>query len=134
MLAEMVFEGYRPQSTHLGLIADLAQQDGQRQQDLAIATVKDKATVARALHQLEEEAFVERRVDPYDRRQRRIYLTPRGARLWSYADDFSRRFLGRVTGDVTEADLRNCLRVLRRVHGTLHQQLTTPSVSPQPHE
>ncbi|MEO0731527.1 MAG: hypothetical protein AAFZ52_01735, partial [Bacteroidota bacterium] len=53
LLAGIEFEGYQPHGSHMGLLADLIDNDGQRQQDLAISTIKDKGTVARALASLE---------------------------------------------------------------------------------
>ncbi len=129
MLEEMEFEGFRPQGTHLGLIADLAQLDGQRQQDLAIATIKDKGTIARALSQLEEAGFLQRRRDEADRRQKRIYLTERGRRLWQFTNEMASCVLARATAEVTATEMATCLRVLQHVHHNLHQQLTTRPIN-----
>ncbi|MEL7222722.1 MAG: MarR family transcriptional regulator [Bacteroidota bacterium] len=63
---------------HVGILHDLLLNNGTRQQDLAISSVKDKATIARSVKFLETEGMVERTTDPHDRRTKRIYITTKG--------------------------------------------------------
>lgn len=119
-----------PQSTQLGLLADLVEEDGIRQQDLAISTIKDKGTVARALSGLEEGGMIRREVDPRDRRQKRIFLTTKGQRMWNFAQCNSDRTLGSATQDINPQDFKTCIDVLQRVYQNLHQQLSTDQSLP----
>lgn len=126
LLEQMEFEGFLPQSTHMGLLADLVDKDGLRQQDLALATIKDKGTVARAISCLEKGDLLRREVDVSDRRQKRIYLTDKGRRMWAYAESNTERALTSATRGISTEDYDRCIDVLQRVYQNLHQQLSIP--------
>jgi len=122
----MEFEKFRPQGTHMGLLSDIVLADGQRQQDLAISTIKDKGTVARSLKQLETAGIIKRTVDPEDRRQKRIHLTEKGGRLWAYAHDHAAHAMDCAQRDIPDEDLALCTSVLEKIYNNLHQQLSSP--------
>jgi DNA-binding MarR family transcriptional regulator len=126
MLERMEFEKFRPQGTHMGLLSDIVLADGQRQQDLAISTIKDKGTVARSLKQLETAGIIKRTVDPEDRRQKRIHLTEKGGRLWAYAHDHAAHAMDCAQRDIPDEDLALCTSVLEKIYNNLHQQLSSP--------
>jgi DNA-binding MarR family transcriptional regulator len=126
MLERMEFEKFRPQGTHMGLLSDIVLADGQRQQDLAISTIKDKGTVARSLKQLETAGIIKRTVDPEDRRQKRIHLTEKGGRLWAYAHDHAAHAMNCAQRDIPDEDLALCTSVLEKIYNNLHQQLSSP--------
>lgn len=126
LLERMEFEGFLPQSTHMGLVADLVGNNGLRQQDLAISMIKDKGTVARALKQLESAGIIRREVDLEDRRQKRIHLTAKGERMWCFAQENSSEAMGTATQDISEDDFDVCINVLKQVYQNLHQQLSIP--------
>jgi DNA-binding MarR family transcriptional regulator len=126
MLERMEFEKFRPQGTHMGLLSDIVLADGQRQQDLAISTIKDKGTVARSLKQLETAGIIKRTVDPEDRRQKRIHLTEKGGRLWAYAHDHAAYAMNCAQRDIPDEDLALCTSVLEKIYNNLHQQLSSP--------
>ena len=116
------FEGFQPQSTHVGLLADLHVRDGQRQQDLAITGVKDKATVARAIVQLLDAGFITREQDTVDRRQKLIHLTDKGTRMW---EEIKSRLLD-VTPELIDGidpeKLAICQDVLSQLYLRLHDR------------
>ena len=126
LLDRMEFEEFLPQNTHMGLLADLMTRDGMRQQDLAISTIKDKGTVARALKQLETAGFVLREVDPEDRRQKRIYLTEKARQLWAYVHSHADKAICCAQKDISPEELAVCTSVLNKIYHNLHQQLSTP--------
>lgn len=126
LLEQMEFEGFLPQSTHMGLVADLMEKDGVRQQDLAISTIKDKGTVARALGGLERALIIRREIDTTDRRQKRIYLTDKGQRMCQYAKLSADRTIASATKSITPEDITTCIDVLQRVYANLYEQLSTP--------
>jgi DNA-binding MarR family transcriptional regulator len=128
LLEQMEFENFMPQSTHMGLLADLVENDGLRQQDLAISTIKNKGTVARGLNGLEKSGFIRREVDVKDRRQKRIYLTDKGLRMWKFAECKSNHTMKIATKDIPQEDFNTCIDVLQRVYLNLHQQLSTPNI------
>ena len=120
LLQDMEFEGFRPQPTHIGLIADLVERDGLRQQDLAIATIKDKATVARAIKQLEEAGMLRRTVDPDDRRQKTITLTAKAHRLYDHVRRHADDLLADAQRGVDPAELAVCTSVLHQLYHNLY--------------
>lgn len=122
----MEFEEFLPQSTHMGLLADLITGDCKRQQDLAISTIKDKGTVARSLKQLEESGIIVRTVDAEDRRQKLIHLTEKGRRLWDYARDHADHAMCQAGKDISPEELAVCTNVLNKIYHNLHQQLSAP--------
>jgi DNA-binding MarR family transcriptional regulator len=56
-------------------------QDGQIHQQLAERTYKDKAAITRLVTGLEERGLITRRVGSDDHRQKRIFITRRGAHI-----------------------------------------------------
>lgn len=56
-------------------------QDGQVQQQLAERTFKSKGVIARILHSMEKQNLVMRLDNDQDRRQKEIYITPKGKEL-----------------------------------------------------
>ncbi|MDP1627559.1 MarR family winged helix-turn-helix transcriptional regulator [Parvibaculum sp.] len=57
------------------VFAELRQQDGVTQTELADLVMMEKAPLGRLLDRMEELRLIERRPDPADRRVRRVYLT-----------------------------------------------------------
>jgi DNA-binding MarR family transcriptional regulator len=126
MLEYMEFEGFLPLGTHMGLLSDIVLADGQRQQDLAISTIKDKGTVARSLKQLETAGIINRTVDAEDRRQKRIHITAKGLRLWEYARSHAGHAMDCAQKGIPDEDLTLCTTVLEKIYDNLHQQLSSP--------
>lgn len=123
-------DGWHPQGTHLGIMADLLNGDGVRQQDLAISAIKDKGTIARSLGVLEREGFVAREIDSKDRRQKLIYLTDKG---WMLHNKVMPTLLGRMqaqTQSIDPAELQICLKVLLHLYEQLQKTLASNN-SPQ---
>jgi len=112
LLERMEFEEFLPQSTHMGLLAELVTGESQRQQDLAISTIKDKGTVARSLKQLEESGIILRTVDAEDRRQKLIHLTEKGRRLWEYTRSHADHAICQAGKNIPAEELAVCTSVL----------------------
>jgi DNA-binding MarR family transcriptional regulator len=70
--------------------------------------------------------MIRREVDASDRRQKRIYLTERGQRLWEYTRQNADRTLASATKNIQPEELTLCIDVLQRVYANLHQQLSIP--------
>lgn len=107
-------------ATQIGLLADLWIEDGQRQQDLAIATIKDKGTVARAIQALEKQGMIRREGDPDDRRNKRIFLTPPGAAFHQRLKPLAAVTEQEATNGIAPEDLATCREVLERIYHNLH--------------
>lgn len=106
---------------HMGVIADLCQQDGVRQQDLAMSSIKDKATITRSVNFLEQEGLVMRTPDPTDRRTKRIYITAKGRQVYQKMLPLGHEILTQAQQDVGAEELANCQRVLQQMYNNLNQ-------------
>ncbi|MCB0584672.1 MAG: MarR family transcriptional regulator [Phaeodactylibacter sp.] len=106
---------------HMGILVELWAQDGLRQQDLAVSTIKDKATIARTLDHLEEENIVVRVPDPADKRNKRIYLTHKGKKLHQQIWPHAESVLKEVLEDIEQKDLETCKKVLEQIYHKLNQ-------------
>ncbi|MEL6357398.1 MAG: MarR family transcriptional regulator [Bacteroidota bacterium] len=125
-LEDMEFEGWKPRGTHMAILADLYIKDGQRQQDLAISSIKDKGTIARGLNALEKEEFVVRETNPSDRRNKLIFLTDKALRFEKYFNPILIRVMQEAARDIAPKDLAVCTEVLQRIYQNLQNQLTIP--------
>ena len=106
---------------HMGILADLYQQDGVRQQDLAMSSIKDKATITRSVRFLEKEELVIRTDDPTDRRTKRIYITTKGRQLYQKMLPIGHTILEKAKEGIDPADLATCRRVLEKMYGNLNK-------------
>ena len=122
VLGGFEFDGFSPQGTHVGLLADLTVRDGQRQQDLAITGVKDKATVARAIVQLLDAGFITRKQDTVDRRQKLIFITDKGQKMWGQVRERMRALTPELVSDVDPEKLSICQEVLTDMYLKLHER------------
>lgn len=59
----------------------LLRKDGISQEELSHILMIDKATTARALAKLEKEGYVQRKIDPKDRRAYRIFVTDKAKEM-----------------------------------------------------
>lgn len=111
--------------TKMGVMVDLWMKDGVRQQDLAVATIKDKGTIARALAQLEQHNLLVRVPDENDKRNKRIYLTHKGKALKQELIPHAKAATEDACVGIPEEDLTTCKRVLVQMYHNLNKQLHT---------
>ncbi len=100
------------------------QADGQTQQELAISTIKDKGTVARALTGLEKAGLVRREHDIRDGRNKRIFLTDEGRSFIEGMLPVLKGTAHDATQGVDPADLKICLATLHHIYHNLHAILS----------
>lgn len=65
----------------LQIISSLWDKQGISQQFLAEKTAKDKACMTNLIGNLEKKGWIVRKLDPNDRRNRLVYLTPEGIKI-----------------------------------------------------
>lgn len=107
------------QPSHIGVLVDLWMQDGVCQQDLAVATIKDKGTITRVLNFLEQENLVVRVPDRNDKRNKLIYLTHKGKELKHQLLPYAHQAICGATVGISEEELRICKDVLGKVYKNL---------------
>ncbi|GAB5551665.1 MAG: MarR family winged helix-turn-helix transcriptional regulator [Saprospiraceae bacterium] len=105
---------------HMGVLSDLWQQDGVRQQDLAVALIKDKATIARTIQFLEQKNILVRVADQQDKRNKRIYLTHKGKSLQEKLIPHAADTVEEATAEIAPEDLKICIQVLNRIYKNLN--------------
>lgn len=116
--------------THMGVLVDLWMNDGVRQQDLAVATIKDKATIARALAQMEQQSLIVRIADHNDKRNKRIYLTQKGKMIKEELVLHNGEVMKEACHGIAEEELDVCKKVLAKIYHNLNKRLQTqPNVS-----
>lgn len=80
----------------LQVLSCLWREQGVIQQLLAEHTFKSKASLSSLMNTLEKRGYIERRTEPSDRRNKRVYLTPEGEQCWRrilpILDDLYARF------------------------------------------
>jgi|APTNR8051073442_1049403.scaffolds.fasta_scaffold01496_3 DNA-binding MarR family transcriptional regulator len=110
-------------STHMGILVDLWMEDGLRQQDLVSSVIKDKGTIARALENLEKQGIVTRETDEADRRNKLIYLTPKGRKLKTVMLPHALAAMEEVLVNIPPEEVAICKKVLQRMYKRLTQKL-----------
>ncbi|WP_197494080.1 MarR family winged helix-turn-helix transcriptional regulator [Lewinella sp. 4G2] len=115
-MERITFDKFEAQGPHIGLLADLSAQSPQRQQDLAITTVKDKATITRAVQQMENAGLITRVPDTIDRRQKMISITKQGRKFWQHAQEEMQTVLEKATESIDPEKLAICNEVLFSIY------------------
>jgi MarR family transcriptional regulator for hemolysin len=104
-------------STAWGLINIHRLGDGARQITVAEAMGIEGPSFVRLLDQLCAAGLVERREDRADRRAKTLHLTPQGADLAERVEVLLHDVRREILANVSDADLKACLRVLRAIEG-----------------
>ena len=77
------------------------------------------ATITHHIDRLEREGLVQRRLDPSDRRVRRLELTPAGEELHTRLLRAAAEFDGKLNAGLGERDIATLHRVLARIQANL---------------
>lgn len=106
-----------------GILADLWNKDGVKQQDLAISIVKDKATIARALELMEKQNIIVRIVDEKDKRNKKIFLTHKGMHLQHKLMNMDKTINSEATKSLTKEEIETSKKVLKKMYQNLKETL-----------
>ena len=110
--------------THcIGILADLWEQDGVIQQDLAISIVKDKATIARALELMEKKNIIVRIKDEKDKRNKKIFLTYKGNQLQNQVMSHGDAVIKEAKKGISKEEMAHCLNTLEKIYHNLKDKL-----------
>ena len=111
-------------------LVHLARHEGISQTTLSELTDLEPMNLVRILDRMEEEGWVERRVDPGDRRARCLHLTPKAKplvdQIWQLADLTRAEAFGDLSRQQTEA-LVEMLSLVHANLGRLEPIGTTPA-------
>jgi len=97
----------------------LWKQDGLSQQELCIATFRDKPSITRLVDNLEKLKLVKRVPSKEDRRINLIYLSDMAVTLRDQTMEMANQTLNEALGGVTQEEIEMCKSVLQRVYDNL---------------
>lgn len=104
------------------VLARLARHPGISQTELAGIVEVEPMTVARLIDRLETRGLVERRLDPHDRRLRRLHLTPKAEPLLDEIDSLRASLNAVVTEGLDPSSLACVSETLRRMKANLVEE------------
>lgn len=106
----------------LQILSYLSHKEGTNQQEIANATVKDKASLTYLIDNLTRRELVYRQEDEQDRRNKLIFLTPKAKLLLSetllpYLDEM----YVKVTQGLSNEDIEGVIKVIRTMTANLKE-------------
>ena len=87
---------------------------------------KDKSAVLRQVDLFEQRGWVERKIDPNDRRRKRLLLTPAGEEVLARGRGVMEMVFGHACEGIPTADIAICVRVLTQL-----RERVMPLLQPQ---
>lgn len=97
----------------------LWKEDGISQQDLCMATFRDKPSMTRLVDNLEKSGLVQRVASKSDRRKNLIYLTPKAQELQDTCYGFAEQTVSEALAGVGDDKIEICKEVLKIVYENL---------------
>lgn len=101
---------------HFGILDFLLTNSKAVQTDLANHFAKDKSAMLRQLDEMERAGWIEREMDPRDRRRKNLVVTKAGMEIHRKVDKLRNRAFTHVLEGVSEKDLAACLKVMRAMN------------------
>ena len=105
----------------LQIIVHLWENDGVNQQEIANATLKDKASLTYLIDNLTRRELVYRQEDTNDRRNKLIFLTPQGWQLKEVILPWVEDMCVAANAGIPTYDFEKAMRVLRQVINNLKE-------------
>lgn len=90
-------------------------QDGRNQEEISEKLKIDKGTTARALKKLEEQGFITRVKDEYDKRSNKVYLTDKAKEIRENVFDVLRDWNNMISKSLTEEEEETMEKLLEKV-------------------
>lgn len=102
-----------------GVLAQVWNQGGSSQDELARFACVEKSSMSRVLAGLERKGLLERRPDPDDARRKNVFSTPAADAIKERCRDVVQDVLDQALRDVSPQDRATCLNVLAMVKQTM---------------
>lgn len=100
---------------HHSFLLAIGGHQGMTQEQLAKHLCLNKSTVTRALNQLEEKGYVERRADVGDKRIYRIFSTRKSEKTLARVRTIAKDWNERITQGLSEAEIEQFYSILERM-------------------
>jgi len=112
--------GKKLEPLHIGsgqyiFLLALYRHDGISQEELSDHLKIDKATTAKALKRLEEEGYVARSVDAFDKRAYRVFVTPKGMGIKPEVQSALRNWREILSDGLSEEEKDTALKLLKKM-------------------
>lgn len=104
------------------LLKILHRQDGIPQNDLAVITERNKASLVRLIHNMERKGLVTRIQDPSDKRINRIFLTKRGKQIYQKTLPTIRSAFHEMQSGISRDEIDTVNSILDRILDNIRQQ------------
>lgn len=116
MAVEMDKNGTELRLPQFGVLDFLLTNSEAVQTDLANHFAKDKSVMLRQLDEMEQAGWIERQMDPNDRRRKNLVVTKAGLEVYKKAARLRAKVFAGVLEDVSERDVTACLKVLNAMN------------------
>lgn len=104
------------------VLRKLSEADGQMQNDLALATDRDKTSLTRLLSTMERKQFIKRLACPYDKRVKKVFITDIGKKTIINCLPILKRIADASEEDIDKSEIENAIKTLKKVHLNLMHQ------------
>ena len=104
------------------LLAVLWAEDAQKQKDLQVALLKDKATINSLVSYLVKNGFVRKEQSTVDKRSVIISLTPKGQTMQELTIPFAMKNIGMAIEGIDEEALKTTVTVLTQIINNLTKE------------
>ena len=105
--------------------------DALTQAEIAARLGVEEPTVVTLLHRLEREAWITRTNSPHDRRCKMVLLGRRAQRVITQITATAAKLRHELLADITESDLKTCMKVLARVRDRAEESDSSQSATRQ---
>ena len=100
---------------HFGILAAVYEKEGRSQDGLALSRGFDKTMIAKSVVRLEEEGLIYRKVDPKDKRVKRLYITQKGQDLREEILQIGLQLNDLLFMDFEPDEVEQAMRILRKI-------------------
>lgn len=102
--------------TQYGVLDFLLTNSQAVQADLANHFAKDKSGMLRQLDEMERAGWIERRMDPADRRRKNLVVTKAGADIHRKVSKLRTKVFGEALKGASDKDIATCIKVIGVMH------------------
>ncbi|MCF8067462.1 MAG: MarR family transcriptional regulator [Desulfobacterales bacterium] len=113
--------GYDITAEQMRMLLILWLKDGLSHQEIATILNREKTGITRLINGLEKRNLVVRIPDKSDRRQKLVYLTPKGKKLESTLLTIARKTRVEASFGINEKEMDICKQVLRKIRYNLSE-------------
>jgi len=104
------------------VLRKLSEEDGQMQNDLALATDRDKTSLTRLLTTMERKGHIQRVSCPKDKRVKKVFITESGKKTIKNCFPILKRIADTSESDIDKTEIERAIKTLKKVHLNLMQQ------------